>query len=68
MQMSKSRLLVEIRVVHCYSRSNKHKNYLFIIARTFYVIFLLAFSLINSTMHNILWCIHTEIQIQYYVN
>lgn len=25
--------LVEIRVVHCYSRNNKHKNYLFIMAR-----------------------------------
>lgn len=47
--------LVEIRVVHCYSRNNKHKNYLFIMASAFYVIFLLAaFNLINSTMRHII--------------
>lgn len=50
MQMLKSRLLVEVRVVHCYSRSNKHKNYLFITAHAFDVIFLLAFSLTKSTI------------------
>lgn len=29
MQMLKSHLLVEMRVVHCYSQNNEHKNNLF---------------------------------------